>query len=39
MQGYEHNAALHIVDKNCRITQLLDIEDMEDAQRTVQKLL
>jgi protein SCO1/2 len=39
LQGYDHNAALHIVDKNCRITQLLDLEDMEDAHRTVQKLL
>lgn len=39
MQGYEHNAALHIVDKDCRITQLLDMEDIEHAQRTVQKLL
>jgi protein SCO1/2 len=39
MQGYDHNAALHIVDKNCRITKLLDLEDMEDAHRTVQTLL
>ncbi|WP_310626519.1 SCO family protein [Limnohabitans sp.] len=39
MQGYEHNAALHIIDKNCRITQLLDMEDVEHAQRTVQTLL
>ncbi len=39
MQGYEHNAALHIVDKNCRITQLIDMEDMDHAQRTVQTLL
>jgi protein SCO1 len=39
MQGYDHNAALHIVDKDCRITRLHDMEDMEDAQRTVQTLL
>jgi len=39
MQGYDHNAALHIVNKDCRITQILDIEDIENAHRTIQSLL
>jgi protein SCO1/2 len=39
MQGYDHNAALHIVNKDCRITQILDIEDIENAHRKIQSLL
>jgi hypothetical protein len=34
-----HNAALHIVNKDCRITQILDIEDIENAHRKIQSLL
>ena len=39
MQGYDHNAALHIVDKHCRITHLIDLEDITHAQRIVETLL
>jgi protein SCO1/2 len=39
MQGYDHNAALHIVNKDCRISQILDLEDIENANRKIQSLL
>ena len=37
--GFEHNAALHIVDKACRIHELVDMEDMDHAKRAVEALL
>lgn len=31
--GFEHNAALHVVDRDCRLSKVFDLEDVDDAER------
>lgn len=37
--GFDHNAALHIVDKSCRLTQIIDLEDFGKADAAVRRLM
>jgi protein SCO1 len=39
MGGYDHNAALHVVDKSCRLMRVLDPEDVDHAETLVRSLL
>ena len=39
MGGFDHNAALHIVDRTCRIRELVDMEDLDHAKRAVHAFL
>lgn len=36
--GFDHNAALHVVDRNCRIARIVDAEDVDAAIATVRQL-
>lgn len=36
--GFEHNAGLHIVDRQCRLVQVLDVDDVEGAMAAVAPL-
>lgn len=36
--GFDHNAALHIVDRSCRLVRILDINDVDAAASLVQSL-
>lgn len=37
--GFDHNAALHIVDPFCRLARILDYDNISDAEKTVRALL
>ncbi len=37
--GFDHNAALHIVDKSCRLTEIIDLEDFAKAEAAVRRLM
>jgi protein SCO1 len=37
--GFEHNAALHVVDRQCRLARVLDVGDVDNAQAVVHEYL
>lgn len=37
--GFDHNAALHVVDTSCRLTRILDYDNISDAEKAVRALL
>jgi len=37
--GFDHNAALHLVDPSCRLTRILDYDNISDAEKAVRALL
>lgn len=37
--GFEHNAALVLVDSACKMTQIFDVEEIDHAERAVRQLL
>lgn len=39
MGGFDHNAGLHVVDRSCRLRRILDLGDIDQAEREVRRLL
>ncbi len=37
--GFDHNAALHLVDPSCRLSRILDYDNISDAEKAVRALL
>lgn len=37
--GFDHNAALHVVDRSCRLSRVLDLGDIDQTERQVRELL